>query len=290
MFEWLEGSMTNHLTLTYTQLAIRLILAFVFGGIVAGVYVLTQRKSRTELVPMATTLVLLTILIAMVTLIIGNNVARAFSLAGALAIIRFRTVVEDTRDTAFVIFAVVVGMGLGTDLIVIPLIGIPIVATAAIALSFCGLATSTQAVDYSLAIRFGLGRDPNTALAELFAKHLTQVRWRATTTARQGAALEVSYIVRLREQGEATSFVSELNRVDGVLVRRLIDAQLGFFRRAQFWVSASRRVNQRLIACSLASPSSSVTALSSSGSSTWANASTGVSTNASTSRALFGSG
>ena len=50
---------------------------------------------------------LLTILIAMVTMVIGNNMARAFGLVGALSIVRFRTVVEDTRDTAFVIFAVV---------------------------------------------------------------------------------------------------------------------------------------------------------------------------------------
>ena len=49
----------------------------------------------------------------MVSMVIGNEIARAFSLVGALSIVRFRTVVEDTRDTAFVIFAVVVGMALG---------------------------------------------------------------------------------------------------------------------------------------------------------------------------------
>ena len=48
------------------------------------------------------TLVLLTILIAMVTQVIGDNVARAFSLVGALSIVRFRTVVRDTQDTAYV--------------------------------------------------------------------------------------------------------------------------------------------------------------------------------------------
>ena len=39
--------------------------------------------------------------------------ARAFSLAGVLAIVRFRTVMEDTRDTVFVVFAVVMGMSAG---------------------------------------------------------------------------------------------------------------------------------------------------------------------------------
>ena len=50
---------------------------------------------------------LLSILIAMVTQVIGDNIARAFSLVGALSIVRFRTVVRDTQDTAYVIFAVV---------------------------------------------------------------------------------------------------------------------------------------------------------------------------------------
>src|SRR5262245_52358901 len=100
MFDWLESPLAGGFHFTPRELAVRLGLALICGGIVAGIYALTQRRLRAELVPMATTLVLLTVLIAMVTLIIGNNVARAFSLAGALAIIRFRTVVEDTRDTA----------------------------------------------------------------------------------------------------------------------------------------------------------------------------------------------
>ena len=58
---------------------------------------------------------LLSILIAMVTQVIGDNIARAFSLVGALSIVRFRTVVRDTQDTAFVIFAVAVGMAMGAN-------------------------------------------------------------------------------------------------------------------------------------------------------------------------------
>ena len=53
------------------------------------------------------------VLIALVTQVIGSSVARAFSLVGALAIVRFRTLVEDMRDTTFVIAAVAVGMEVG---------------------------------------------------------------------------------------------------------------------------------------------------------------------------------
>ncbi|MDZ4830382.1 MAG: hypothetical protein SGJ09_09330 [Phycisphaerae bacterium] len=50
------------------------------------------------------------------TMVIGSSVARAFSLVGALSLVRFRTVVDDTRDTAFVIFALIVGMAAGTSI------------------------------------------------------------------------------------------------------------------------------------------------------------------------------
>lgn len=56
-----------------------------------------------------------------VMMIIGSNVARAFSLVGALSIIRFRTAVKDVRDTAYLFFAIIVGMGAGTGFYVLTL-------------------------------------------------------------------------------------------------------------------------------------------------------------------------
>ena len=48
------------------------------------------------------TIVFLTLIVAIVVMVIGNNLARTFALVGALSIIRFRTVLKDTRDIAFV--------------------------------------------------------------------------------------------------------------------------------------------------------------------------------------------
>ncbi|MCI0378634.1 MAG: DUF4956 domain-containing protein [Gemmataceae bacterium] len=221
MFDWLEGDSSSQTVAALGDVAARLLIAFVLGCVVGCVYALTQRKPRAEIAPFVTTLVLLCILIAMVTLVIGNSVARAFSLVGALAIVRFRTVVEDTRDTAFVIFAVVVGMGVGAsdDLFpVVPLLGIPVVAAAAWLLMQWGGSNATVAptADYALAVRLGLGREPNGVLQSVFEKHLALVRLKATTTARQGAALDLSYIVRLRQKEEAVAFVTALNQIEGV--------------------------------------------------------------------------
>jgi hypothetical protein len=216
MLDWLVDSLQNTESIAFDELVGRLALSFLLGGVVAAIYAGTQRKSRAELAPLVTTLVLLTILIAMVTMVIGNSVARAFSLVGALAIVRFRTVVEDTRDTAFVIFAVVVGMGVGAGDVMVALVGIPIVAAAALLLSFWGRAPVVTIAEYSLNVRLGLGRDPADLLRAVFDNYLARVCLKATTTARQGSALDLAYRVTLRSEGDAVALVSELNQVDGV--------------------------------------------------------------------------
>ena len=60
-------------------------------------------------------LVMVTMISATAMMIIGNNIARAFALVGALSIIRFRTVIKDTRDIGFIFFALVSGMAAGTS-------------------------------------------------------------------------------------------------------------------------------------------------------------------------------
>ncbi len=98
--------------LSWDAILARLVLAFLAGWLVAVAYAWGRRNSLTG-TTFPGTLVLMTILIAMVTQVIGDNAARAFGLVGALSIVRFRTVMQDTQDVAYVIFAVAVGMAIG---------------------------------------------------------------------------------------------------------------------------------------------------------------------------------
>ena len=61
------------------------------------------------------TLFLMAVSTSVVMMIIGSNIARAFSLVGALSIIRFRTAMKDARDTGYLFAAMIAGMGCGTD-------------------------------------------------------------------------------------------------------------------------------------------------------------------------------
>ena len=215
MPEWLHDAFTVEADVQPAVLVKRLAVALALGCVVAAVYRLTHGRRAEQAAGLAATLVLLTVLIGMVTLVIGNSVARAFSLVGALAIVRFRTVVEDTRDTAFVIFAVAVGMAVGAGFLTVPLVGIPFAAAAAFLFRPRGAARPGPA-EYTLALRVGAGQGPEALVREAFGKHLNGWRLLAMATARQGAALDLTYGVRLRRDEAAVAFVAELHGLEGV--------------------------------------------------------------------------
>jgi len=104
IWEILEGSRLSGGVFTPENVLLSLLLAFVLGQVIAWVYYFTHTGlsySRTYV----QSLVLVTIVVAMVMAVIGDNIIRAFGLMGALAIIRFRNVVKDTRDIVFIFCA-----------------------------------------------------------------------------------------------------------------------------------------------------------------------------------------
>jgi hypothetical protein len=203
------------------EVLLRLGLGAVFGLAVGAAYFLTQPKKRSDVASFVSTLVLLSILLAMVSMVIGSDIARAFSLVGALAIVRFRTIVEDTRDTAFVIFSVIVGMAAGAGAFRVAAAGIPIVALAAWIMRAWGgngrpAATAPAVAAGKLVVRLGIGVDPGGPLTERLQKLTVESRLVATATARQGAALDLTFAIRLRETTTPLELTAALNRVEGV--------------------------------------------------------------------------
>jgi len=216
MPEWLREALTNGDVPSIELATTRIGLGLVAGFVVAGVYVLGLGRRRDDGITLPTTLVLLTVVIAVVTMVIGSNLARAFGLVGALSIVRFRTVVEDTRDTAFVIFAVVVGMAIGAGYSILAAIGVPAVLGAALVMRAIAPQPTEAPKPTTLTIRIGLGLDPDTLLGDVLRQHLTEINLTGTGTAKQGAALELTYEVRLRDAAKSFALVADLNRIEGV--------------------------------------------------------------------------
>ncbi|MBA4189546.1 MAG: hypothetical protein C0467_16290 [Planctomycetaceae bacterium] len=186
-----------------------------FGILVALIYFLTQRRTRVETASLVSTLVLLTILLAMVTLVIGQNLARAFGLVGVLSIVRFRTIVDDTRDTAFVIFAVVTGMAVGSGFVTLAWVSVLVIGLVAWGLSFWSRGGGRGAAS-TLVIKLAVCPDPEAVVTPALLKHLAAFRVTAVGTVKQGVLLELTYSARLRSEVSSVALILELNRIEGV--------------------------------------------------------------------------
>jgi len=215
MPEFLKTTIFDGPEISPSVVVIRLLVAAVLGAVVAWVYRRTRKGAEISS-SFPVTLVLLAILIAMVTQVIGDNVARAFSLVGALSIVRFRTVVRDTQDTAYVIFAVVVGMAVGANDLWVGVIGIAVVGFAAYLMMARARVFSAAQPAYLLSLRVGLGHDLDTLLGGTLDGHLQERELMSVATVKQGVFLDVTYETRLRSNGSADELVKALNRIEGV--------------------------------------------------------------------------
>jgi Domain of unknown function (DUF4956) len=212
---WLtEAFPANNGDLPFSVLLGRLVVAFACGCLIAGIYRWTApSKNRTpSFVP---TLVLLAILIAMVTQVIGNSAAKAFTLVGALSIVRFRTNVRDTRDTAFVIFAVVVGMAIGSWHWRVAVVGVPVVGLAAVVLAGLGAAPAGRH-HWRLVVRVPTGTNPDKLLAEVLPRWFDRYTLIASGTSKQGTAIDLTYEVLPRRDVPPLDCLAGLNAVEGV--------------------------------------------------------------------------
>lgn len=215
MPEFLLAPFANATPTNPVDVLIRLVVAALFGALVAVVYRFTRRREDVA-GSFTITLVLLTVLIAMVTQVIGDNIARAFSLVGALSIVRFRTVVRDTQDTAYVIFAVAVGMAIGASAPWVAAMGFLVVAVTALLMRRPDDEPSVSQLPYLLHVRLALGHEASEVLGPSLAQHTSQRRLTSLATARQGMSLDVSYRVALAKAESAAELVTALNRIEGV--------------------------------------------------------------------------
>ena len=188
---------------------VRLVASLLLGLAVAWIHRRARvRAGRPAETTLAGTLVLLTVLLCLTALVVGDNVARAFSIVGALSIVRFRTVVDDTRDTAFVVFAVAIGLAAGAGYFWLPLLALPVGAAA----SMCFVANS-----HTLAIRANVGFSRWAELEAALNAHALRVACKGVGTRRGGMEQDRYYEVVLRTEAELPLLFDKLTALDGVL-------------------------------------------------------------------------
>ena len=115
MFESILSSAYNTAASTSISLidsVLTILISCILGIAISMTYMKTSNKGAYSK-NFSLTLVIIPTVIAIIVLLIGSNVARAFSLAGAFSIIKFRSAPGDPKDISFVLFTMAAGLACG---------------------------------------------------------------------------------------------------------------------------------------------------------------------------------
>lgn len=161
------------------------------------------------------TIIFITIIIGFVMMVIGNSLTRAFALVGALSIIRFRTVVKDTKDTAYIFWALAVGMGAGTGNYFIALYAtlfMSVVAWILYKFNF-GLQKSS---DFILRFYYDKSINSEVDYVKFINTHSDDSSLLHMEPSGDNDLLYLTFDISLKEEIEMNSFISEFSNLNGI--------------------------------------------------------------------------
>ncbi len=192
-----------------------LIVALLCGIIVAWIYRRTYRG--TSYAPsFVRSMVVLPMITALVILVIGNNLARAFGLVGAMSIIRFRTAVKDIHDIVFIFFSLAVGLAAGVGMhagawIGTVVIGLTVMATTGF--GFGRISQTAMLLEFEYEMNGSTDPPPYQAVLDRMCRFTSILSVRQP---QEGDTLSLTFHVRLKRGADATQLVRELRDTERV--------------------------------------------------------------------------
>jgi uncharacterized membrane protein YhiD involved in acid resistance len=213
-WQFIDGGIANGGAYTPESVILSLVLAFALGQVLAWVYYTTHSGlsySKTYV----QSLVLITVVVSMVMVVIGSNIVTALGLMGALAIIRFRNIIKDTRDIAFIFCCLVVGMAAGSQRYAIAIIGTVFLSLIAVYLHITGFGTHQPHNGF---LRFNLVGPvgPDHPLPEILKQFCNNFTLISVQDASLAGAAEYSYQLMIRDYIRNEEMLFELEKLPGI--------------------------------------------------------------------------
>ena len=210
----------NHLLFTDFAVAgasvetavLALLLCFCIGHVVAWVYMWTHEGlSYSRMFTMS--LLAMPVVVALVMMLMAGNIVIAVGLLAVFTVVRFRNVLKDTRDTTFVLWAIVEGMAAGTLRFGIAVLGCVVISLVFIYLKLTAFGGRHR---YDVVVNLQWRGDGDSL------DTLQPILWRHTVRAQlAGHRLlddrqDLSYRLSLRDPSRAGDLLSDLRGTSGV--------------------------------------------------------------------------
>lgn len=202
---------------------INIVLAFALSLIVLFVY----KKSHQGLSysrSLVFSITILSVLSTVVMMVIGSNLARAFTLFGAFTLIRFRTAVKDTRDTTFLFWSIVNGLAVGTGSY-----GLAVMSTVVLSLIIFFVdktnITSIRNYDYILNFMLPATKYATPPYQALFDRYLKNSYLLNIATRSGGEKMEYAFDVKFLDSKEISNFLAEVRGIAQIEQVNLVSAK-----------------------------------------------------------------
>lgn len=160
-------------------------------------------------------IIFLSIITTLVIMVIGNNLARAFGLVGALSIIRFRTAIKDTMDIVYIFFALVVGMAGGVGYHKLAIVGTILVGITLLIFtnSRFSLFLTNQ---YMLQFSFSNIKENTDSFIRILNNYCISFEVINIRSNEIDKSFDYSYYLRIKKNKDSNQLLNELNNVEGI--------------------------------------------------------------------------
>lgn len=202
-------------TLTIKSAAVTMLAALIFGILIALTYYKTQ-EDRLYQRSLAVTLLMLPMILSVIILFVGSNVARAFSLAGTLSIIRFRSAPGDAKDIGYIFFDIAAGLACGVGLYGYGAVFVIVLCTVMLTVERKNLFDSKKKFK---TLRITVPEDLNFsgAFDEVLQKYTSKYVLTKVKTADLGSLFQLNYDVSLKDGADEKALIDDLRVRNGNL-------------------------------------------------------------------------
>jgi len=202
-------------SLNVKETIVCMLVAVVLGLLVGGVYFLVSKKEQRSM-SFFLSLVMLPAVVCLVIMLIGSNVARAFSVAGIFTLVRFRSVPGDGKDISLVFTAMGAGIAAGLGYLTIGFVAIAVLSVVILLVHLFG--TKVLEKEYKqLRILIPEDMDYQNAFDDIFAAYTKKAALSRIKTTNMGTLYELTYHVLMKNDVNEKKFMDEIRTRNGNL-------------------------------------------------------------------------
>ncbi len=209
--------------ISFSNFMIALIVSLVLGFLSSFIYTRTN-KSKLVTNSFSLTLVMLPAVITVIIVMVGTNVASAFSLAGAFSIIRFRSESSDPKDLTYILLSMAIGLACGMGFIIYAIIVAFLLCLIIGGFEKFGLFGLSQNKKV-LKITIPENLDYENAFRDIMEKSTNGYYLTTVRTTELGSLYELIYEIILKERIKEKDFLDEIRCRNGNLSISMLNIQ-----------------------------------------------------------------